>query len=55
MLTSTGDGPPLELAFHCIVIPLDGSPEPSAFEDVAEEQVTLHQCMVILTSKLDIA
>ena len=49
MLDKTSDGPPFELVFHCIVIPLDIAPERSSsvFKDAAEEEEAFkQQCMI---------
>jgi hypothetical protein len=55
-LNKTTDGPPLELVFHCVVIPPDIPPERSSglFEDAAEEEALEQECTVNASRKLDL-
>lgn len=45
-LIKNGDGPPLELVSHCIVIPPDIPPDHSfnMYEDTVEEEVYKRRC-----------
>jgi tetratricopeptide (TPR) repeat protein len=52
-LDKTSNGPPLELMFHCVVIPPEIPPERSSglskdalFEDAAEKEAFFHQCII---------
>ena len=48
MLNGAGDGPLLELMFHCVVIPPEIPPERSSdlFEDAAEDEAFIHRCII---------
>ena len=54
MLDNNSDGPPLELVFHCVVIPPDTPPERSSsrFEDTAKEEAVEQECTVNASRKL---